>query len=57
MRLFRCWPKQLVCLTVQARKSIESMMVWTYTPSRLQRRNPDPSNIQAVVLQKLHVGL
>ena len=57
MRLFRCWPKQLVCLTVQAGKSIGSMRVWTYKPTRPHRRNPDPTNIQEVVLQKLHVGV
>ena len=57
MRLFPCWPKQLVCLTVQTRKSIGSMRVWTYKPARLHRRNPDPTNIQEVVLQKLHAAL
>ena len=55
--IFPCWPKQLVCLIAEVRKSIGSMGGWTHKLACLHRRNPDPTNIQEVVLQKLHAAL
>lgn len=49
--------KQLACLVAQAMKCIGSMRDWTFTTTRLHRRNTDPANIQEVVLQKLHAAL